>query len=250
MRGDNEDIRAMVNAGHRKGATAGRCVVRGTTITTEELPSYSAVALAGIGTLPDTLMSRSVSIWMRKRGPGESIEPFRPRLHQSEGHALREQLADWMASICGLPPWPTVPSEITDRDEDKWEALLIVGERAGGDWPERARSAAVTLVTDVTASRPTLGVQLLTDLLHVFTVKGVDKLFTETILRSLNSIVDSPWGSLQGRPLDARRLAGLLRPFGVLGGTIRVGEQTGKGYQRAALQDPWLRYVPSFTATP
>jgi hypothetical protein len=32
---DNEDIRGMLNAGHRRGATAGRCVVRGKIVETE-----------------------------------------------------------------------------------------------------------------------------------------------------------------------------------------------------------------------
>ena len=34
---DNEDIRGMLNAGHRKGAIAGRCVISGKTVRTEEL---------------------------------------------------------------------------------------------------------------------------------------------------------------------------------------------------------------------
>ena len=39
---DNEDIRGLLNAGHRKGAVAGRCVVRGKIVETEELPAYCA----------------------------------------------------------------------------------------------------------------------------------------------------------------------------------------------------------------
>ena len=58
---DNEDIRGMLNAGHRKGAIAGRCVVRGKIVETEELPAYCAVALAGLDDLPDTIMSRGRS---------------------------------------------------------------------------------------------------------------------------------------------------------------------------------------------
>src|ERR1019366_9793233 len=42
---ENEDGRGMLNAGHRKGAVAGRCVDRGATVFTEELPAYCAVAL-------------------------------------------------------------------------------------------------------------------------------------------------------------------------------------------------------------
>lgn len=44
---DNEEVRGLLNAGHRKGAVAGRCVVRGKVVETEELPAYCAVALAG-----------------------------------------------------------------------------------------------------------------------------------------------------------------------------------------------------------
>jgi hypothetical protein len=55
---ENEEIRGLLNAGHRRGAVAGRCVVRGKNIETEEIPAYSAVALAGLGWLPDTILSR------------------------------------------------------------------------------------------------------------------------------------------------------------------------------------------------
>src|SRR5262249_2272980 len=44
---ENEEIRGLLNAGHRKGAVAGRCVVRGKIVETEEIPAYCAVALAG-----------------------------------------------------------------------------------------------------------------------------------------------------------------------------------------------------------
>src|SRR4051794_31316183 len=46
---DNEEIRGLLNAGHRRGAVAGRCVVRGKIVETEEIPAYCAVALAGLG---------------------------------------------------------------------------------------------------------------------------------------------------------------------------------------------------------
>src|SRR5262245_7819262 len=39
---ENEDLRGLLNAGHRRGAVAGRCVVRGKVIETEELPAYCA----------------------------------------------------------------------------------------------------------------------------------------------------------------------------------------------------------------
>jgi hypothetical protein len=38
------------------------------------------VALAGLGWLPDTILTRSVIIRMRRRHAGESVEPFRNRI--------------------------------------------------------------------------------------------------------------------------------------------------------------------------
>src|SRR5262249_13789413 len=64
---DNEETRGMLNAGHRRGAVAGRCVTRGEVVETEELPAYCAVALAGLHNLPDTLFTRSVVIRMKRR---------------------------------------------------------------------------------------------------------------------------------------------------------------------------------------
>ena len=79
---NNEEIRGVLNAGHRRGAMAGRCVMRGTAIETEELPAYCAVALAGLGTLPDTILTRSIVIRMRRPNclPQTSPEPSGPRL--------------------------------------------------------------------------------------------------------------------------------------------------------------------------
>src|SRR5262245_6022310 len=74
---ENEEIRGLLNAGHREGAVAGRCVVHGKTVMTEEIPAYAAVALAGLGWLPDTIMSRSIIIRMRRRHAGEHVEQFR-----------------------------------------------------------------------------------------------------------------------------------------------------------------------------
>jgi hypothetical protein len=85
---ENEEIRGLLNAGHRRGAVAGRCVVKGKIVETEEIPAYCAVALAGLGWLPDTILSRSVIVRMRRRKLGERIEPFRRRVHTPDGHGF------------------------------------------------------------------------------------------------------------------------------------------------------------------
>src|SRR6476620_6774911 len=64
---ENEEIRGLLNAGHRRGAVAGRCIMNGKTVRTEEISAYCAVALAGLGWLPDTILTRSILIRMRRR---------------------------------------------------------------------------------------------------------------------------------------------------------------------------------------
>ena len=247
---DNEDIRGMLNAGHRKGAMAGRCVVRGKVVETEELPAYCAVALAGLNDLPDTIMSRSVVVRMRRRAPSEPVEPWRLRVNGPEGHALGDRLSEWsqrVEHLLGIS-WPEMPDGIEDRNADVWEALLAVADLAGGSWPERARCSAVTLVTASERHAPSLGVLLLADLRAVFA--SSDKLTTEHILEALTELDESPWADLRGKPLDARGLSRRLAKYDVKPKTIRIGDRVAKGYAAADLTDSWSRYLTHVEVPP
>ncbi len=77
----NEAVRGLINAGYRRGATSGRCVVRGNVTETEDFPAFAAVAMAGLHDLPDTIMSRSIVIPMRRKTEFEHVEPYRSRTH-------------------------------------------------------------------------------------------------------------------------------------------------------------------------
>ena len=136
---EHEDIRGFINAGHRRGATYGRCVVHGNTVMTEEVPVYSAVAMAGLGWLPDTLLSRSIIIRMRRRLKTETVEPFRQRIHVREGQAIGRRLALWAKSVLkdAEAARPEMPAGVEDRQADAWEPLLVVADLAGGEWPQK-----------------------------------------------------------------------------------------------------------------
>ena len=238
---DNEDVRGMLNAGHRRGAVAGRCVMKGKTVETEELPAYCAVALAGLDDLPDTIRTRSVIIRMRRRAPGEYIEPWRHRVNGPEAGPIADRLRDWCNSSAQMIAWPDIPDGIEDRNADVWEPLLAVADLAGGEWPERSRRAAVTLVAAAADQKQSLGIQLLADLRTVF--GDADAMFTETILEKLNALEESPWADLRGKPLDPRGLASKLRRYELHPKTVRVGDNTAKGYKREGLADLWARYL-------
>lgn len=254
---DNEDIRGMLNAGHRKGAMAGRCVMRGKVVETEELPAYCAVMLAGLDDLPDTIMTRSVVVRMRRRAPGEQIEPWRPRVNHPEAHTLRDRLAKWaVASADRLTGdfWPDIPPEVTDRDADVWEALLAVADMAGGNWPRHARGAAVALVAASKQRTPSVGVLLLRDIRTAFVGTrdeplDIEQMTTEQLLTSLNRMDESPWPTIRrGEPLDGRGLSQRLSKYGI-GSKKHAGERGLRGYAAAQFTDAWSRYLPDVSGT-
>ena len=83
---------------------------------------------------------------------------------------------------------------------------------------------------------------MLTDLRQVF--KNQEHLSTRAILEALIDLEEAPWSDIKGRPIDSRRLANYLKPYGVTSTTFRDGTTTAKGYRREDLHDPWLRYLP------
>jgi len=113
---------------------------------------------AGLDDLPDTIMSRSVIVRMRRRAPSETVQPWRRRINGPDAEKLRDRLVDWSNLVrdTAADTWPEMPAGVEDRAADVWEPLLAVAELAGDHWPATARVAAVTLVTDSLARTPAL----------------------------------------------------------------------------------------------
>ncbi|MEU3514637.1 DUF3631 domain-containing protein [Streptomyces sp. NPDC006654] len=252
--GGNEEVRGFLNSGYRRGAKSLRCVGDGSNQSTEWFSSFCAVAMAGLGSLPDTILTRSVIIRMRKKAPNEKAEPYRRRIHEKQGHALRDRLADWAATVHDqvADAWPEMPDGVSDRPADVWEPLLAVADAADGHWPERARAACVELIKSAQeGDEASLGVRLLTDLRDkVFC--GADRMPTAAILEALLGLDDAPWADLNddGKPLTTRGLSKLLKQYVRPDNTpigprsIRIGSGTPKGYYAEDLVDAWARYCP------
>src|SRR5258708_4334738 len=141
--------------------------------------------------------------------------------------------------ICAASSTPGMPVE--DRAADTWEPLCAVADLAGGDWPARARNAAVALTADDDTDT-SLGARLLADLKDVF--GDADALHTETILAALCKISEAPWGDYFGKELRARDMARLLRPYRVASVDVKIDGTNRKGYRRDHLHDAWDRYLP------
>ncbi len=241
---DREDLRGMLNAGYRRGAAVQR--MGGAKMTTlEAFPVYCPKAFAGIGELPDTLSDRSVRIRLERRTREEPLERFRRRDVDGSAEPLRMSLESVMGHNCDKLSYarPHLPDELDDRQQDCWEPLLAIADMAGGDWPDRARFAALKLSDPETREDESLSARLLADIYAVFGSVDEQRLRTSDLIEELSKIEESPWGDWWGKQISPRALSKLLKPYRIRTMPIWTDGQTVKGYKAEQFADHWLRVL-------
>ena len=242
---DKEDLRALVNAGYRRGARAYRCVGEGARQRVEAFPVFGPKALAGIGELPDTIADRSNPVRLHRRSRTEAIARGRRRTIVAATEQLRGGIERWAkAALEGLRGMePELPDELDDRAQDGAEPLLAIAEQAGGEWPTRARAALVELHGERTADDDSWGVQLLADIRAVF--GDADRLPSAELLDRLRADDEAPWAGWGEKGLQPRGLGKLLGPYGIKSRTIRPASGAPcRGFLRSQFEDAFTRYLP------
>jgi hypothetical protein len=115
-----------------------------------------------------------------------------------------------------------MPPGIEDRAADCWEALLAIADAAGGDWPARARAAALELVAQARdADSASLGVRLLGDLRHIF--GDQDAMFTKAIIE--RGRPENRPGATSGQAAQRSAARSASRPYGAANRCASVGDE-------------------------
>ncbi|WP_369812602.1 DUF3631 domain-containing protein [Kineosporia sp. A_224] len=242
----NEDLRGILNAGHQRNRPALR--YNAATNSVERIPTFAMAALAGIGVMPDTIEDRAVIVRMRRRMPGEHVQPYRVRRDRPGLDTLRARVSAWVRAHAELleAAQPAMPVE--DRAADTWEPLIALADHAGGDWPEKARAACLALTGDRDgAGDVPITVRLLMDCRTAF--RGAGALKTADLLDRLTADEEAPWATAgpRGDALNAMKLGRMLRDYDITSaGNIRFADGTqAKGYRAADFADAWARYCPT-----
>ncbi len=210
-----------------------------------QFSTWAAIAVAIIGRLPATLDDRSIEIPMKRRGPGEHVEKFR-RKRLTEFADLASMAARWASDNGEVlrKVDPDIPAELHDRAADNWEFLLATADIVGGDWPMRARAAAVAL--SGFAEEETARVQVLADIHAIFADRNATRLPSTTICEVLAGMEDRPWPEWKNsKPITARQLAVLLKPFRIKPRARREGGDVFKGYHLDDFKEAFSSYLPS-----
>ncbi len=241
----NDDLRTLVNAGFTKSAAQ---VVRivGDDNEPRLFTVYAPKAIALIGSLPDTIESRSVIIRMRRRLPDEPIERLRSDRDQGF-QPLLARIARWTLDNADeiLAQEPEIDPSLSDRQADVWRELLRIADFAGCNWPQRARIAALELCAKQT-DEGDLGIRLLVDIQRIFSEQpDRQKWPTQTIANELNALDDAAWSEFNaGRGIRPNKISRILTHFDIKPTTIREGNKTAKGYLVDAFAEAFLRYLP------
>jgi hypothetical protein len=234
----NEDLRALLNAGHQRGRPALRCV--GPLQVPTKFNTFAMVAIAGIGAMPDTIVDRAVNINLRRRARDEKVSQFRSRRDGPILAKLRDQLAQWAAEHIDELSKAEPEMPVEDRAADTWEPLIAVADAVGGRWPDAARKACKALVdgADDADEGQSLAVKLLVDIRQIFADISVAFLPSGELVAKLRQVEESPWGDFE---LNASKLAHRLRAFDIKPGRNTTGSV--RGYALESFVDAFERYT-------
>lgn len=241
-----EELRGVINAGHTR-ATAYVLRTVGDDHEPRRFSVYGFKALALIGKAAHTITDRSIVIELRRKLLSERVTKLRDT-PKGQIQSLRAGLARWARDNANriTSARPEIPDALNDRAGDSWGPLLAVADSAGGEWPERARQAAVALSGHADESMGT-GAELLADVQRVLDELQVDRIAGADLLSALLADEERPWATFNaGKPLSQVQLARRLSTFGIPSRSVRLPDgRTPKGYPIEAFADAFARYLPS-----
>jgi hypothetical protein len=252
---ENQELRGILNSGHRRGGTVLRTV--GDEHEPRQFSTWAPAAIAMIGRLPDTLNDRSIVINLRRRNPAERVQSFRSDRVENLT-VLARKMARWALDHRGkLAVAEPDMGKLQNRTADNWRPLLAVADLAGGRWPEEARKIATALAQ--AAIDQSISAQLFADIRWIFdgcpgaegTTTATDRLASAVLVDRLVKIEGRPWAEWKGgKPITQNTLARHLGRFGIVSQTVRFSSgHTAKGYYRSDFDDAFERYAPSQNVT-
>lgn len=242
---NNEELRAIINAGHtRRGAIKllSDSTKNGSWVP-KEMSLWCGQAIAGIGPFDDTLVSRSISIGLRRKDIREEIT-YLDDWYFDRQSDLRTSLLDWSQNIdlTKLLTEPLIPKSIGNRKRDNWLPCLQIAHMAGEQWVEKCFDAIEELEIKRKEDASVFSVNdllfELREFLHGF--RG-SEICSSDLLKSLLNQPDSDWHSANhGRAITSKWLAQKLHPYSI----SPRHRRTGNVYLLAEFEDAFKRYLP------
>jgi putative DNA primase/helicase len=158
---------------------------------------------------------------------------------------IRRKLVRWTVdnAVALRDANPEPAPGFTNRIKINWKMLLAIADLAGGDWPKRARTAALEL--EVGRDEPSEGKRLFAALQDIWGDR--DEIISADSCAALNADPTSEWCNFRGKgPISQAQFAALLRPyeiFPVLLHPTKRADLSRHGYRRAQFENAWARLL-------
>ncbi len=230
----NRELRGIINSGHTRQTAF---VVRAAGDHGVQFPTWSAKAIAAIGSLNPTIMDRAIVLRLRRKLPSERAD----RLRQAEAglfKTLSQKLARF-GEDCGPAIGqmrPDLPDALNDRAQDNWEPLLAIAVLAGGEWSEQARAAALAISGD--SDDLSVNEELLAKIRAIFLADGGERIAMAQLHARLLADKEN-----RGNRLTIRELGKRLKSYGISSKSVRISGSSVKGFERSQFDDAWERYL-------
>jgi hypothetical protein len=241
---EDSDIRSVLNGGFSPNGKVKRVDKSGDRLFVRRFSCWAPVAYAYTGELPtnfDQLLSRSISIILKRRKASEKIESMSGPIRRGEFNDLRRRLKrfgdDYAEALAAAEP--EIPNGLINRMENNWRPLFAIADLAGEEWGERVRNS----VDQPGEEQRSLREQLLSDIRDVFEKHEASDGFlpSEMLVHALNHIEGAPWAeSNRGREMTKNSLARMLRAD-VRPRRDRAGDN--RGYHAVDFTEVWDRYL-------
>ena len=242
---EDEEMRKTINNGYERGNVTIRTDPN--TLEVLQFDTFAPVAIAAIGRTWATVEDRSITIRLHRKRTSEKVKKMR-RNHAPEFDCFASKAARWatdnLDAIASADP--ECPGALNDRAADIWTPLFAIADLAGGDWPARARQSALALSADGAMEEQTIGAILLADLRNLLDEQPEDGFATREIRDHLGTLEERPWPAYgrARKPISAKQIADILKPYEVYSTTLRTAVGTAKGYRRSDLKQAIDRYLP------
>ncbi len=247
----NEELRGIINSGHRCNGQVTRVV--GDKNEVKIFRTFSACAIASIGTLPDTIMDRSIIVSMKRATKQDKRKHLRLRLFETEVKTICEKCLRFM---CDNAPkaasiYPDFVDGLSDRAFNNWEHLFAIADIISPTEGIELRTAAIKLSSANSAfDTESITTLLLRDIREIFNTNHIDVIQSTHLCSALANKENSSWGEISyGKPITPTKLSHLLHDFNIKSQQRNVKGQNNKVYYYSDFIDAFNRYLGDDTGS-
>ena len=213
---------------------------------TQAFATWGAKCIVGIGSLPDTLQSRCITIRLKRKLPEEAIYRINERLEENPHYFydLKRKIVRFLVDNepAIIKTKIELNNRLDDRTQDNWLPLLKIAKFINKDVYRYAIQASENLSTTA-RSEIEFGVEILKDIKNIFLEKKLERIGTLALVTTLRSNKELSWDTFPKGGLTPYHLSTMLKAFGIHPKQYKDGDKPLRGYIRNDFEDAFNRYL-------